>query len=88
MTEELGLPAYAPCAGSCYDLAKGEWIRLTEPVYWKKQTARKAETKKEKDLYSQLMEAVRELAAYAAGLRNHANGELRELTDRIRDLIR
>ena len=88
VTEELGLPAYAPCAGSCYDLARGEWIRLTEPVYRKKKRVKKAEPKKEKDPYAQLMAAVQKLSAYAGGMRDHANGELRELTDRILNLMK
>ena len=88
VTEELALPAFAPCAGSCYDLAKGEWIRLTEPVYRKKKRVKKAEPKKEKDPYTQLMAAVQKLSAYAGGMRDHANGELRELTDRILKLIK
>ena len=88
VTEELGLPAYAPCAGSSYDLEKGEWIRLTEPVYRKKKSEKKkAEKKKEKDEYGKLMEAVKALTGYAASLKNHSNGEIRSLTERIRDLI-
>ena len=88
MTEELELPAYAPCAGSSYDLEKGEWIRLTEPVYRKKKNEKKkAEKKKEKDEYGKLMEAVKALMGYAASLKNHSNGEIRSLTERIRDLI-
>ena len=88
MTEELELPAYAPCSGSCYDLAKGEWVRLTEPVYRQKARAKKTEPKKTEDLYGRLMEAVKELTAYAGKMKDCANGEIRTLTEKILDLMK
>ena len=89
VTEELELPAFAPCSGSEYDLLRGEWILLTDPVYRrKKKKEKKTETKKEKDPYALLMEAVKELTAYAGKMKHHANGEIRSLTDRINELIK
>ena len=90
--ERFGITAYAPFSGAEYDLKKGEWIRLTEPVYRKKEgghTAEARQTKeKEAQLYRSLMEAAEDLQEYAARMKGHANSEIRKLTDRIRDLMR
>ena len=90
--ERFGITAYAPFSGAEYDLKKGEWIRLTEPVYRKKEGGRTAEARqtkeKEAQLYRSLMEAAEDLQEYAARMKGHANSEIRKLTDRIRDLMR
>ena len=88
VTETLDLPAYAPCSGSSYDLLRGEWIQLTEPVYREKKKEHRTERKKESDPYKQLMAAVSELSAYAGKMKHHANGDIRALTDRIYDLMK
>ena len=88
--ETYGIPADAPYPGCEYDLLKGEWIRLTDPVYKEKDNRGKAEpaSKKRKDsAYEELLSAVRELETFASGLRGHANGELKDLAGKIRSLI-
>ena len=89
VTERCGIPALAPYSGACFDLKRGEWIRLTEPEYRQKDAARIEKRRKESkpSAYDQLMDAVRELNAYAGGLKEHANGELRDLTEKIRALM-
>ena len=90
VTETCGIPAMAPFSGSEYDLLKGEWIRLTDPVYRKKEnTAATAVPKsKGKDSpYSELIDAVKALKSYAETLQDASNGEIRKLTGKIRELI-
>ncbi len=87
---QLGIQAYAPYSGSEFDLLKGEWIRLTEPVVRKKQNGSsvrsEAGDKKEK-AYDELMNAVRMLQKYTENMKEHANSEIRQLTKKILDLI-
>ena len=89
--EKLGLEAWAPCSGSEYDLLAGEWIRLTEPVYRKKEGEKAAAVSRNREkgeqLYRNLMEAVQELQEAAAGMKDHSNGEIRRMTEEIRKLI-
>ena len=86
-----GIQASAPYSGSEFDLLKGEWIRLTEPVIKKKPSGSAIRTeageKKEK-AYDELLQAVHALQQYAENMKEHANGEVRQLTNRILDLIR
>ena len=86
-----GIQASAPYSGSEFDLLKGEWIRLTEPVIKKKPSGSAIRTesgeKKEK-AYDELLQAVHALQLYAENMKEHANGEVRQLTNRILDLIR
>ena len=35
VTKQFALPAAAPYSGSEFDMLKGEWIRLTDPVFKK-----------------------------------------------------
>ena len=90
VSETFGIPASAPYSGSEYDLAGGEWIRLTDPVYRKKPTAAKKDSasgKKKESAYDNLRDAVRDLEKYTAALSGHSNHELKKLADRIRALI-
>ena len=80
----------APFSGSEFDLLKGEWIRLTDPVYRKKENAAAAAAPKSKGKdspYRDLMEAVKALKSYAETLQGASNGEIRKLIGKIRDLI-
>ncbi len=96
LSEEIqgrfGIQACAPYSGAEYDLKKGEWIRLTEPV-WRKKTGRKTETatagrEKSDQLYRNLIEAAGDLQEYAQGMKNHTNTEIRKLTEKILQLMK
>ena len=69
---------------------KGEWIRLTEPVYRQKQAgeaSRDAVSRSRKDdVYMELISAVKKLTVYAESLKGHSNSELKKLTRHILDL--
>ena len=87
--EECGLSAEAPWSGSCFDLLKGEWIRLTVPVPKKKKTAPAEPKRKAAEIseYGQLVAAAESLLSYAKSLDGHANSELRKLTRAIEGLL-
>ena len=90
--ENLGLQSIAPYSGSEFDLLKGEWIRLTEPVIKKKSSSAgsvisAAKDKKEK-AYTDLRAAVSALERYTEQLKGHANSEIKQLTKRILDLMK
>lgn len=93
VSERYGLPANAPYSGSEYDLARGEWIRLTEPVRRKKKISYTPDrneslpAKMKNKLFIQLRSAVEALDQYTLGLANHSNDELTSLTKKIRELI-
>ena len=87
--EQFGISAMAPFSGSEFDLLKGEWIRITEPVFRKKEAKAVpvSSGKKDQTPYKELMKAVKDLNDYAESLKNVSNGELRKMTDKIRELI-
>lgn len=88
VSETFGIPAFAPYSGSEFDLLRGEWIRLTDPVYKEKSgKADSAPVRKKESAYENLRNAVRDLEKYTASLSGHSNHELKELADRIRALI-
>ena len=90
VTEHFGIPASAPYAGSEYDLAGNEWIRLTDPVYRERKTAEKSDPparQKKKSAYSELLDAVEALNLYIRNIDGYSNHELRQLAGRIRALI-
>ena len=90
VTEHFGIPSMAPFSGSEYDLLKGEWIRLTDPVYKKNRKTEYGEPaarKRKESAYEDLRDAVRELDFYTESLKDHSNHELKVLTNRIRSLI-
>ena len=84
-----GFQAIAPASGSEFDLVKGEWIRLTEPVPRKKTSpdGGKAPSKKKYSDYDDMISALKSLTAYAESLRQASNNEIRKLADGIRKLI-
>lgn len=90
--ENLGLTSMAPYSGSEFDLLKGEWIRLTEPVIKKKSSAAGSGTSAAKDkkekAYTDLRAAVSALESYTEQLKGHANSEIKQLTKRILDLMK
>ena len=88
----MGLQSLAPYSGSEFDLLKGEWIRLTEPVIKKKSSAAGNSTSAAKDkknkAYTDLRAAVSALERYTEQLKGHANSEIKQLTKRILDLMK
>lgn len=89
VTQQFGIPAFAPYSGCQFDLKKKEWIRLTDPVYRKTKTDNgdQAPRIKKESAYNELKEAVHALDLYTSTLSEHSNHELKELADRIRMLI-
>ena len=88
----FGVEAAAPYSGSVFDLKKGEWIRLTDPVWRKKEGRRNENTsasrEKHSQLYRTLIENAEALVEYAERMKEHSNGEIRELTEKIRALMK
>jgi metallo-beta-lactamase family protein len=88
----FGVEAAAPYSGSVFDLKKGEWIRLTDPVWLKKEGRRNENTsasrEKRSQLYRTLIENAEALVEYAERMKEHSNGEIRELTEKIRALMK
>ncbi len=89
ITERFGMPAEAPFSGASFDLLKGEWIRLTEPVPKKKTFAPSAPRKKsgQNQDYQRLIEAAEALLELARSMDGAANGEIRKLTGKINALV-
>ena len=92
VTERFRLPAAAPYSGSCFDLLAGEWVRLTDAVYAQPSGNRQAGSlseggKKQEEAYQRLVDVVKDLNDYVATLREHSNGELKQLEKRIRALL-
>ncbi len=89
ITETLGLPAEVPWSGACFDLERGEWVRLAEPVMKEKKSAAREKprkTPKNRD-YRKLLEACEDLLRYAEDMEGHANSDIRKLTGQIRALM-
>ena len=90
VTEKFQIPAMAPFSGSEFDLISGEWIRLTDPVYRKRESmpaASDSRNKAKASAYNDLLDALKDLNEYAARLKGLSNGELRKLTEKIRTLM-
>ena len=90
VTEQLGIQAAAPYAGSTYDLISHEWLCLADPVYRKKETNNhiiQSGRNIKESAFLELREAVEMLDLYTKGMEGHSNHELRELTARIRELF-
>ena len=88
LTELFGVPAMAPYSGAEFDLLKGEWVRLTDPVYRKAAGPSVSEpaSRRKESPFNELMDALESLRLYASGLKEASNGEIRELTAKIRKL--
>ncbi len=93
LEDQLGLRAAAPYSGSEFDLAAGEWIRLTGPAERKKavKSAPPASSRKKAEknnAFDDLSAALQDLNTYADTLKNASADEIRKLTGKIRKLIR
>ena len=89
----FGLPALSPYSGSCFDLLRGEWIRLTDPV-WRKKNGRKqagqsaaSGRSRHDELYRRLLDSVQALQEHVLSMQDHANGEIMQLTEQIERLL-
>jgi metallo-beta-lactamase family protein len=91
ITDRFGIPAYAPYSGSCFDLAAGEWYRLTDPVYKKEEKKKGGNTApavKKEQLYRELVQAGDNLMQRIRELEGHSNAEIKSLTGKIRSLMK
>ena len=79
---ELGYEAVAPYSGTVYDLAAGEFVKLTEGVPQAREGA------KRNKFFAALVKAAERLLAAAKSAEGRPNRELRRWTERIEALIR
>ncbi|MBR6165673.1 MAG: MBL fold metallo-hydrolase [Clostridia bacterium] len=89
--DTFGIDGLAPCSGSEYDLLKGEWIRLTDPVFQStaqnEKIIRNRSPQKEVP-FEELLRSVQELNEIVGTYRESSNHEIRTMTERVKDLIR
>ena len=88
--ENFDLSAAAPWSGSSFDLLRGEWIRLTEPVPQKERKTvpdPKRKPSESDSLYRGLVLAAQRLLKAAQGMEGHTNSELREWTAKINAIL-
>lgn len=85
-----GVKVDCPWSGSEFDLASGEWTKLTEGVRYVKpgQKSAKGRDQRQSDAYKRLMNSIRELQEAANECSSFANGELKQLADSIDTIIR
>ena len=83
LTDQLGYEARAPYSGSQFDLAKGCWIKLTEPVLVDRQTAAR---RKATGVYTRLVEAGQQLMEVIRRNQEGANKDLIRFTEQIQAL--
>ncbi|MGN0793090.1 MAG: MBL fold metallo-hydrolase RNA specificity domain-containing protein [Aristaeellaceae bacterium] len=74
-----------PWSGSVYDLAAGTWLHIAQPVPFVRKNAQPGQHAQQ-EAYSALLNAISQLESAAKGCRDLANGELRKLTERVRQL--
>ena len=84
LKSELGLEAMAPYSGTVYDLAAGEFVRVTEGV----PVERRAPEPKRNKFFASLVKAAERLLAAAKSCEGRPNRDLRRWTERIEALIR
>ena len=80
----------APCSGSEFDLLKGEWIRLTDPVRRKPTAGSSAEAfsaKKKDSPYNELMNTLEDFNQYISSMKSVSNDEIRKMIRSIRALM-
>ncbi len=83
LNDELGYKAFAPYSGTVFDLAKGEFERITEP----KPIERKASApRRTNPLFNELVSAAEALLAAVRKCDGRPNRELRGFIDSIRNL--
>lgn len=80
---ECGLPASAPYSGSIFDLIRGEYTLVAEPVYAKKKEAAK---RRALDVFGRLLAAGERLMALIRKSEGLSNKETAKFTDQINSL--
>ena len=91
ITEQTGLPVDVPWSGSCFDLLRGEWVRLAIPMEKEKKKSSGHEKKRRQSKnqdYRLLMDACQALLQYAESMEGHANRDIRALTQQIKSLMK
>ena len=90
LSDQYGARAMAPCSGSEFDLLKGEWIRLTDPVRRKPTAGSSAEAfsaKKKDSPYNELMNTLEDFNQYISSMKSVSNDEIRKMIRSIRALM-
>jgi len=82
LREERGFQAFAPYSGTVYDLKKGEFIYVAQPVAAKKKAAKT----KQNMLLDNLLAAIHRLFAVAESCGGMANRELLRFTEQVNQL--
>lgn len=82
---ELSANAYAPCSGTSFDIATGEFIEETQPVPIERKTS-DDENIGNNSVYARLLSALDRLTKLIKGAQGRANKDLARLTDRINDI--
>ena len=83
LNDELGYKAFAPYSGTVFDLAKGEFERITDP----KPIERKASApRRTNPLFNELVSAAEALLAAVRKCDGRPNRELRGFIDSIKNL--
>ena len=91
IAEQFGLPVDVPWSGACFDLLRGEWVRLTEPVIKEKKKPSGQEKKRRQSKnqdYRLLIDACQALLRYAENMTGCANRDIRRLTQQIKALMK
>ncbi len=88
LREDLGLDAYAPYSGTEFDLAAGEFIRVTEGVRYEKRSAVKESPARRRanDAFAKLIEAVERLAKTARDCDGMATKDLARFTSLVNSI--
>jgi metallo-beta-lactamase family protein len=85
LSEEHGIPAMAPYSGTEYDLARGEFVRVTEGVVFVKDNAER-KRRRASDVFGKLVAAAERLLSLARSCEGRSNRDLGRFTDQINQL--
>lgn len=90
LSNEYGLISLAPYSGSEFDLLKGEWIRLTDPVLRKKaeKTGSDVVSSVKKDSpYKDLLTTLDKFNRYIQNMNHASYGDMRKMIRKMEDLM-
>ncbi|MBQ8202382.1 MAG: MBL fold metallo-hydrolase [Clostridia bacterium] len=83
-----GVKVDCPWSGSEFDLASGEWTRITEGVRFVKKKLQSEGQSAQQQAHNALMNAIEKLENAARNCRGLANGELKRLTESVERILR
>ncbi len=83
LREEHGMDAFAPFSGTEFDLAAGEFVRITEGVRVKREKAASPARRRADDAYRKLLDAVNRLVLAAKSCEGMATKDLAKLTGMV-----